>query len=237
MADDDFDLDSLAEYLHLGAPQLLKMAERGQLPGRKVGGHWRFYREEILVWLEDRIGASDSAELERVESALEHATGPRDEALLTLTELLPIEAIEIPLPARTRNSVMSSMIDVAARTGWLWDPPKMLEAVRSREDLYPTALETGVAMLHPRRPLSNILGRAFIALGITETGIPFGSSRGSLTDTFFLICSTDDRGHLHALARLSRLLNQPDFLAELRSAPDSHAAHEVIAAREKALLE
>ena len=65
--------------------------------------------------------------------------------------MLPVTAIEIPLSARTRNSVITSMVDVAARTGWLWDPGKMAEAVRSREDMFPTALETGVALLHPRR--------------------------------------------------------------------------------------
>jgi PTS system nitrogen regulatory IIA component len=102
----------------------------------------------------------------------------------------------------------------------------MIEAVKAREEMHPTALENGVALLHPRRPMPSILGEAFLAFGRTPRGIPFGGS--VLTDLFFLICSLDDRGHLSVLARLSRLISDPNFLSELRAAMDAHAVHEVI---------
>jgi len=112
---------------------------------------------------------------------------------------------------------------------------KMVEAVRSREDMYPTTLENGVALLHPRRPMANILGQAFLALGVTPTGIPFGSERGILTDVFFLICSVDDRGHLRTLARLSRVITSPGLLAAIRQAPDAHAVRQLIVEAEASL--
>ena len=52
---------------------------------------------------------------------------------------------------------------------------------------------------------------------------------------FFLICSVEDRGHLRALARLSRLISDPTLLAELRQAPDARAVHEVIVGAENEL--
>jgi PTS system nitrogen regulatory IIA component len=237
MPDDDFDIESLAAYLHLGAAQVQKLAERGKLPGRRVAGNWRFARGEIHHWLEERIGLSADDELLRVEGALQRSAGEFDEGPPSIAAMLPLEAIEIPLEARTRNSVITSMVDVAARTGWLWDPAKMTEAVRSREDMHPTALEIGVALLHPRRPLPTILAQPFLALGRTERGIPFGGSRGVLTDNFFLICSSDDRLHLQVLARLSRLIASPDFLVQLRAAPDARAVLELIAQQERALRE
>jgi mannitol/fructose-specific phosphotransferase system IIA component (Ntr-type) len=88
--------------------------------------------------------------------------------------------------------------------------------------------------LHPRRPLAGILAQAFLALGITETGIPFGGSR--MTDVFFLICSDSDQGHLQILARLSRLIHCTDFLAELRAARDAPSAHDLFLERERQLL-
>lgn len=105
----------------------------------------------------------------------------------------------------------------------LWDADRMAEAIRNREELQSTAMPNGVALLHPRRPLSNILGEPLISLGISTPGIPFGGGRG-LTHVFFLICSTDDRGHLHTLARLTRLLQDEDFIARLRTAQDAAAA-------------
>lgn len=235
MSEDDFDVHSLAAYLHLSPAQVHRLVERGKLPGRRVAGDWRFSPGEVHLWLEARIGLSDEAELHRVEGALQDAAGTETEAEISLAAMLPLEAIEAPLAARTRNSVITSMTELAARTGWLWDPPKMAEAVRSREEMHPTALENGVALLHPRRPMPSILGQAFLALGRTETGIPFGGSRGTLTDVFFLICSTDDRGHLQTLARLSRLIASPAFLPELRSAGDPSAMRETIQRAERAL--
>jgi PTS system nitrogen regulatory IIA component len=100
----------------------------------------------------------------------------------------------------------------------------MAEAVEARENLHPTALDDGVALLHPRRPLSQILAQPLLALGRTPAGIPFGSERGQLTDVFFLILSVDDSQHLRTLARLSRLIAAPGFLNELRASESAEQA-------------
>ena len=60
----------------------------------------------------------------------------------------------------------------------------MTDAILDREHMSPTALGNGVALLHPRRPMSSILGQPLIALGITRSGIPFGGGRDMLTDVF-----------------------------------------------------
>ena len=216
MSTGDFDIDTLAAYLHLGPDKVRKMADRGKLPGRKIGGQWRFAEAEIHHWLEESIGASDDTELERVEGVLRRAQPGACE--ISIADSLPLEAIAVPLAARTRTSVVDKMIETAARTGWLWDPDKMAEAVAAREQLHSTAMDIGVALMHPRRPQANILAQAFLAFGRTHQGIPFGDSRGRLTDVFFLILSTDDRVHLRTLARLSRLIGDPQLLATLRAA-------------------
>ncbi len=235
MPTEDFTVESLAVYLHLEASKVSRLAERGKLPGRKVAGRWRFSSAEIHHWLEQRIGASDEEELARVEGVLNRSVGD-DLTPPSVAGLIPLEAIAIPLVAKTRNSVIRSMTELAAATGWLWDPVRMAEAVRAREAMHPTALENGVAMLHPRRPMASILGQPVVALGRTSTGIPFGGSHGTLTDVFFLISSIDDRGHLQTLARLSRLIGDPAFLSQLRSVPDAAAAHQLIVDSEQALV-
>ncbi|HHK41449.1 MAG TPA: helix-turn-helix domain-containing protein, partial [Planctomycetaceae bacterium] len=176
-----FDVGSLARYLHIRPEQVVRMAERGQLPGRKVGGKWCFSGPDIHHWLEARIGASDEDELVAVESALrQQPDAPPDHTLL---DLLPESAVAIPLPAKTRSSVIAAMCGLAAESGWLWDPQRMAELVRQREALHPTALDNGVALLHPRRPQPQLLAQAVLALGITSGGVPFGGP--TLTDVFF----------------------------------------------------
>lgn len=235
MAEDDFGIESLAAYLHVDPAQVLRLVERGRLPGRKVGGQWRFAQAAVHHWLEERIGLSSDEELMQMEGVLRRAAGASQAEEISIAEMLPLEAIAIPLGARTRGSVITSMVELAAKTSWLWDVAKMAEAVRAREDLLPTALENGVALLHPRRPLASILEQSYIAFGRTDRGIPFGAPRGALTDLFFLILSVDDGGHLRTLARLSRLISDPALAAALRACPDAAAAHAAIAERETRL--
>jgi PTS system nitrogen regulatory IIA component len=211
------------------------MADRGQLPGRKIAGSWRFSEAEIHHWLEERIGLSDDGELVEVENVLDRHAG-QDSAAVTISDMLPIEAIAVPLQGRTRGSVIQKMAVLAAQTGLLWDPEKMAQAVRDRESLHPTALDNGVALLHPRRPLPSILAEAFLALGRTYHGIPFGGGSGNLTDVFILICSTDDRVHLRTLARLSRLLGDASFLDGLRQADDPASLRAWVVQREAQLF-
>ncbi len=226
LASSDFDLQSLAAYLHLTPSQVSKMAEKGRLPGRKIGGDWRFSEAEIHHWLEEKIGASDTDELQRYQAVLDRQKTEHDHPL-SLAELCPVTRIAVPLPSRTRTSVIRDMCELAAVGGLLWDANQMAEAVEAREQLHPTALENGVALMHPRRPQTSILAESVLALGLCSQPIPF-SDAGHVTDVFFLICAYDDRSHLRLLARISRLLTDATFLPRLRSAESAVAAHEVM---------
>jgi PTS system nitrogen regulatory IIA component len=211
-----------------------RLVERGQLPGRRIAGAWRFSRPEISHWLEERIGLSDDGELAAMEVTLERAdrSGAGD---VNLAELLALDAIAVPLQARTRTSVIAAMCELAAETGMLWDAAKMADAVSTRESMAPTALDNGVALLHPRRPQSSILAQAVVALGVTSQGIPFGATRGGLTDVFFLLAATSDHEHLRLLARISRIVNDADWLAQLRESPDAAAARRLVLERDAAI--
>jgi nitrogen PTS system EIIA component len=233
MAHADFDIDRLAAYLHMSPAAVVKLAERGKLPGRRVSGEWRFSAAEVHHWLEDRIGLSDEVALTEMEGALDRSANADIEEV-SISELLRIDAIEVPLDARTRSSVITRMCELAARTHLLWDAPKMADAVRAREEMHSTALDNGVALLHPRRPMQVILAEAVLALGVSAGGLPFGGG-GQLTDIFFLICSTSDHEHLRILARLSRVINDQAFLTEMRAATDAVTLHRLVEQRETAI--
>lgn len=236
MSQQNFTIESLAAYLHLTPAQVTRLAERGRIPGRKVAGEWLFSGADVHHWLEDRLGLLDEEKLTHVETVLERSA-PQGEEAVSITDLMPPDAVGIPLAARTRRSVIDSMVQLAAGTGLLWDPDAMSEAVLAREDMMPTAMDNGVALLHPRRPMANILAEPFLALGVTPQGIPFGGAGGTLTDIFFLICSIDDRQHLRVLARLSRLIADGVLLDDLRAAEDPATARKLISEYEATLHE
>jgi len=218
MSQEDFDINSLATYLHLTPSQVERMASRDKLPGRKVAGKWRFSQAEIHHWFEDRIGASDEQELVEVERVL---GGQSSESLtpdVRIVDLMSPATICLPLNSRSKNSAVDSLCHQAVQAGVLWDADEMADRVRAREAMHPTALENGVALLHPRRPQADLMAEPFLALGITPSGIPFGGPSGTLTDIIFLIGSCDEAGHLRVLARLSRLISNSSLLDQLRAA-------------------
>lgn len=229
MSQEDFDLASLAVYLHITPQQVEKLASRGKVPGRKVQGKWVFSFAEIHHWMEERMGLLEDNELLRVETSLNPAAHDSP-----LAQMLSVDSIAIPLHAKTKRSVIDEMVGLSEKTGMLWDAERMVDAIRAREELQSTAMPNGVALLHPRRPLSNILGEPVMSLGVSNQGIPFGGRRG-LTHLFFLICSTDDRGHLHTLARLTRLFQDEQFVPMLREADDATAAKSIFDEAESAL--
>lgn len=231
MSSEDLSIKELAAYLHLSPQQVSKLADRGKLPGRRISGQWKFSRAELHGWLEQQIGTSNPEELEQVQQWVDRWSRQTSD-VVDLADLLKLDAIEIPLEARTSGSVVRRMCFLAESTGLLWDAARMIETVQAREELHPTALDNGVALLHPRRPQASILAEPLLALGISSQPLPFGNRNGYLTDVFFLICSTDDRLHLQVLAKLSRLLAIPEFLSELRSCECIKSAHSLIAEAE-----
>ncbi|HMP78183.1 MAG TPA: PTS sugar transporter subunit IIA [Pirellulaceae bacterium] len=223
-----FSLSDLARFLRKLPDEIQKMAERGLIPGRKISGQWRFERSEVFHWLETQMGISDAAELKRMQQALDSTPNRSLSDQPDWSLLVRPELCLIPCRARSKPSLIRDFCEFLAQTGRLWEPDKMADAIRSREDLHPTALESGVALLHPRRPQPAWIDEPFVALAITLTGIPFGGPRGSLTDIFFLLASNDDAFHLKVLARISRLVTQASFVESLRGATDGALACKII---------
>jgi PTS system nitrogen regulatory IIA component len=226
------DLQGLAAYLRRDIREVDKLVSRGNVPGQKVRGQWRFARAEINHWIETNLPAFSEQQLVNLESA---RMASHDEEPL-IAGLLAQDSIALPLAASTRASVLKGLVQLAEQTWQVYDPVAVLDAIRQREELLSTALPGGVAIPHPRRPLSDaVLGDSLIAFARTTTGIPFGAPRGGLTDLFFLVLCRDDRTHLRVLARLTRLLLRPEFLDGLRQVETPAEARNLIAAAEQDL--
>jgi excisionase family DNA binding protein len=57
----------VAEYLRIPRASVYKLAQQGRIPCQKVGRHWRFRREALDRWLEEReAGEKDPQRLPRV---------------------------------------------------------------------------------------------------------------------------------------------------------------------------
>jgi PTS system nitrogen regulatory IIA component len=233
MGNDMMDMEELAAYLRRDVREVGKLASRGHLPGHKVGGQWRFARAEINHWIETQLHGYTAKQLSDLETLSPRGGGERDPLL---AELLSVSSVATPLLATTRASVLKQLVTLAEQSWQVYDPEAILDAVRAREDMASTALPSGVAIPHPRRPLPSALGESVLAFGRTLSGIPFGAPHGELTDIFFLVCCRDDRTHLRILARLTRLFMQPGFLDGLREAETPAESYERVITAEAEML-
>jgi len=196
-------LDDFAKHVGMDARVVRRMADRGELPGHKVGGEWRFNRAQITEWLQVKMHTFDEERLISLEQTMGAESGD-----LVVTSLIGWEGVDVSLPARTRASVLRELVKLAERTGQLFDAKGLLEALEQREALCSTALMYGVAIPHPRQPMPYASAEPLICVGRLSKGIGFGSPYHDLSRLFFLICCHDDRHHLRVLARLMRILDQ-----------------------------
>ena len=213
-------LPELARHIGMDAREVKRLADRGVLPGRLIGGEWRFNRAQLLEWLQREMHALDEKHVRNLDRAMSET---EDEVVIE--SLLATEGIDMALPARSRPSLLRELVVLAERTGLVWDAPAIVEALEEREELAPTALAGGLALPHPRQPLPHATAEPFICMARVPAGIPFGAPDGKLTDLFVFVCCHDERQHLLALARLALIFNSnlPQDLREIDDAEDALA--------------
>ena len=204
-------MHELAVYLHLDEQTVSKLVAAGKIPSLQVDRQWRFKREVIDAWIEEQLVGDD-----------ENFVDVPDGMKLPLEDLLPDKAIIPNMRASTPIAVIEELAARAYTNGWLTDKPWFVGAVVERESLSSTAMDGGVAFLHTRAKDKGKIGRPFIVVGRSWSGIQFGSPDGNLTYLFFLLGLKYDRLHLPILGRLARALRNPAAIAKLRalSSPD-----------------
>lgn len=206
-------LEDFARHVGMDVAEVAKLADRGRLPGHKIAGQWRFNRAQVTEWLQQEMHTFDAGRL----TALERALGGQDEGMM-VTSLIGPEGIDLAIGAKTKPSILRELVKLAERTGLLYDPDGLLEALEQRETMCSTALPNGVAIPHPRQPMPYVSAEPLICVARSSRGIAFGSGYGTLTQLFFLICCHDDRHHLRILARLMRILDAATVEAVLSAA-------------------
>lgn len=227
-------VEEFARYIGVDSNRVRKMAERGLLPGDKLGGSWRFNQTRVHEWLQEHLLTLDRNELLHLERALfeEHREEWTD---LIVTDLIGVEGVDLDIRAHSRASVLSELVAVTERTGLVYDPHEILKEIQERESASSTAVEFGIAVPHPRHPLPYATAEPLICVGRVRNGVIFGAPDGSLTNLFFLVLDHEERHYLHVLARLMRMLDRPT-IGMLMDAEEPEQVLEALITREKEVV-
>jgi PTS system nitrogen regulatory IIA component len=143
------------------------------------------------------------------------------------TDLVAPNAI---IPALKVNGKKQALQEIAAKAAALTGQPErgILEILLQREKLGSTGVGNGVAIPHGKLPK---LGQVFGLFARLERAIDFEALDGQPVDLIFLLLAPEGAGadHLKALARVARLLRDPEVARKLRNSSDAEALYAVLA--------
>lgn len=146
---------------------------------------------------------------------------------MTLTDLIAPAAV---IPALKVNGKKQAIQELAARAAELTGQSEraILEVLLQREKLGSTGVGNGIAIPHGKLPK---LGRLFGLFARLERPIDFEALDGQPVDLIFLLLAPEAAGadHLKALARVARLLRDPEITRKLRESGDADAIYAVLA--------
>lgn len=222
-------LRQLAEHLQLSERTIYRLLGRGQLPGFKVGGHWRFRRSVVDYWLDLRMVRMSPAELNEMDPEWSSAA-------LCLSDALVEENALLLLAGGSRRDIIAQFIHAITFPEPV-DAALVSSRVWEREQVASTATEGGVAFLHTARWDGRALqGHDLFAIGRLPEAVDFGALDAGRTDVILLLLARDTRRHLFFLAKAARLCRQPGFLEGIRRAASSRDVVRLVRNTERELF-
>jgi len=137
---------------------------------------------------------------------------------MDLGDLITPEGIIPSLKAKTKKQALQ---ELAAKAAEIIDLParEIFDTLLQRERLGSTGLGRGIAIPHVKfKSLTDII----CLFARLEDPIDFESLDNEPVDLIFLLLAPEHASgdHLKALARISRLLREPDISEQLRSSDD-----------------
>ena len=144
--------------------------------------------------------------------------------------LIDLVAPNAIIPALKVNSKKQVLHELAARAAALsgQNERTIFEILMQREKLGSTAIGNGIAVPHGKMPA---LSRLFGLFARLDRPVDFEALDGQPVDLIFLLLAPEGAGadHLKALARVARLLRDPDVAHKRRASHDAEALYAVLA--------
>ncbi len=146
---------------------------------------------------------------------------------MQLASVITPQRVLVPIEARDKIGVITALVDLIARTGGLTDRDRALEAVLKREAERTTGIGYGLAIPHGK---SDACESLVMAAGKPAQPVDFQSLDGRpVTFVVLLISPPDQTGpHIQALAKISRLMNMPEFREAVDRATTAEALYKAI---------
>ena len=153
MSDDILTIEEVAKYLRVSERTVYDWAQKGEIPAGKIGTVWRFKKDEIEKW-----------ENERLTSSLKN---PPVTNLVQVKNILSPDRIVL-LNHSTKHDALVALAEVLGTAPQIKNRNELTVEILKREELMSTAIGRGIAIPHVR--LSSVTDLV-MAVGICRSDI------------------------------------------------------------------
>ena len=152
---------------------------------------------------------------------------------MKITEMLQREFVLEELKARNKRDALAELAGVFTKGKIKVGPDAILQILLERERLGSTGIGDGIAIPHGK--ISGI-DEMVVSFGRSREGIAFDAMDGKPVHLFFLLMAPENSAgqHLKVLAKISRMLKDPDFRKSLLEAKMHEDLFRVIAEKDDA---
>ena len=135
--------------------------------------------------------------------------------MATIRELLTQDLIIDEVRSTDKRGTIREFAELLKSAGRIRNVDELISVLFERESLGSTGIGDGVAIPHGKLPY---IPEMIIAFGRSKAGIDFESMDAKPVYLIFLLVTPVDKpgDHLRALARISRILKNPELRASLK---------------------
>ncbi|MBQ7651171.1 MAG: PTS sugar transporter subunit IIA [Victivallales bacterium] len=226
----------LAERLKVSERTIQRMRNSGQIHGEKVGGQWRFNSKDIdnLYFPRDNT-TEDAVPLSELTRSLVE---------VPISRMISEDRIFMDMKATTMEEAIDELVSPRIFTKLVLDINDLRNKCLQREKLLNTGVGNGVAIPHPRDPISTLQTSGCIVIGRSKAGIDYSNKDfdtaaqkcepldGKPVHLFFLICVQTIELHLHLMGKIATLVRYEGF-CKICNNPKSKASDIIRAIMER----
>lgn len=208
-------IEEVAAYLRVSERTVYDWAQKGELPGGKLGTTWRFKRQEVENWVNSRLSSQPPAK--------KAARGVTSSSILTPERV-------VVLPAADKLTVLTRLVDLLSETSFVRHRDELLEGILAREELMSTGIGFGVAVPHVR--IDSVRDLAMAVAVCKQPVADYASLDGEPVQIVCMLAARTDQHtkYIRTLASISSRLKEPAVRASIIGSNDpSYIYTQVIA--------
>lgn len=220
----DLKIKDVAQLLNVSETTIRRWLKDGKIPAYQLNRQYRFNRTEIEDWMlkcKLNLGKDGFSlfEEKQIYPPIEHemvAKGGTQQ--FSLYRAMHKGGALVNVSCKNKKHLFQTVMQASASRLGL-DPDLAVELLLDRESLMSTALNSGIAVPHPRDIILELPGSDAIITVFPEKPLDFEALDGQPVHTLFFLFSSSDKTHLHLLSKLAHLASQPETLKFLNSKP------------------